>query len=150
MCLGILIMRKCAMHWYTKLLMFLALGGTTDWSKDFLTLYTGIRAKGEKEQKDFEAKRVPNTTPSLPLADYAGKYADPLYGEVEITVSGNTLNVDINHFVKASLQHWHYNTFRGPFEKDWNGKALANFILDVNGKVQKVNLEGMDFAKAKN
>jgi len=55
-----------------------ALGGATDWSKDFLTLYTGIRAKSEKEQKDFEAKRVLNTTPSLPLADYAGKYSDPL------------------------------------------------------------------------
>lgn len=127
-----------------------ALGGNTDWSKDFLALYTGIRAKTEKEQKDFESKRVLNTTPSLPLVDYAGKYTDPLYGEVEITLSDNNLNVDINHFVKASLQHWHYNTFRGPYEHDWNGKALANFILDVNGKVQKVNLDGMDFTRVKN
>jgi len=125
------------------------LHGATDWSKDFLTLYTGIRAKSEKEQKDFEARRVLNTTPSLPLADYAGKYSDPLYGELEIALSENNLQVDINHFVKASLQHWHYNTFRGPYEKDWYGKALANFILDVNGKVQKVNFEGMDFTKAK-
>jgi CubicO group peptidase (beta-lactamase class C family) len=126
-----------------------ALGGTTDWSKDFLTLYTGIRTKSEKELKDFEARRVLNTTPSLPLADYTGKYSDPLYGELEITVSENSLQVDVNHFVKASLQHWHYNTFRGPYEKDWNGKAIANFMMDVNGKVQKVNFEGMDFTKAK-
>jgi len=126
-----------------------ALGGTTDWSNDFLTLYTGIRAVAEKELKDFETKRVLNTTPSLPLTGYAGKYTDPLYGEVEITANDNTLNIDINHFVKATLQHWHYNTFRGPYEKDWNGKAIANFSLDINGKVQKVNLEGMDFTKAK-
>jgi CubicO group peptidase (beta-lactamase class C family) len=123
------------------------LGGTTDWSKDFLTLYTGIREKAEKEQKDFEAKRVPNTNPSLALAEYAGKYSDPLYGDIEITLSGNTLTFDLNHFLKASLQHWHYDTFRGPYEKDWNGKALATFGLDANGKVQKVNFEGMDFAR---
>ncbi|HEV8514909.1 MAG TPA: DUF3471 domain-containing protein, partial [Cyclobacteriaceae bacterium] len=124
-----------------------ALGGNADWSKDFLTLYTGIRAKNEKEQKDFEAKRVLNTTPSLSLADYAGKYSDPLYGDLEITLSENNLLIDVNHFVKASLQHWHYNTFRGPYEKDWYGKALANFELDANGKIQKVNFEGMDFTR---
>jgi CubicO group peptidase (beta-lactamase class C family) len=126
-----------------------ALGGITDWNKDFLTLYTGIHDKNEKEQKDFEEKRVLNTNPSLPLADYTGKYSDPLYGDLEITLSENNLLVNVNNFVKASLQHWHYNTFRGPYEKDWYGKALANFILDVNGKVQKVNFEGMDFTKAK-
>ncbi|HLZ15900.1 MAG TPA: serine hydrolase domain-containing protein, partial [Cyclobacteriaceae bacterium] len=54
-----------------------SLGGNTDWSKEFLTLYGDIRAKNEKELKDFESRRVPNTTPSLPLANYAGKYTDP-------------------------------------------------------------------------
>ena len=126
-----------------------ALGGTTDWSKEFLPLYADIKAKNEKEAKDFEAKRVLNTSPSLPLAEYAGKYSDPLYGELEITVSENSLQVNINHFEKATLQHWHYNTFRGPYEKDWYGKAIANFILDSSGKVQKVDFEGMEFAKAK-
>jgi hypothetical protein len=39
--------------------------------------------------------------------------------------------------VKASLQRWNFNTFRGPYEKDWNGKTLANFTLDVNGKISE-------------
>lgn len=123
------------------------LGGATDWSKEFLPLYADIKAKNEKELKDFEAKRVLNTAPSLALADYAGKYSDPLYGELEITVSGNNLLVNINHFEKATLQHWHFNTFRGPYEKDWYGKAIANFILDTSGKVQKVDFEGMELKK---
>ncbi len=125
------------------------LGGTTDWSKEFLPLYADIKAKNEKELSDFESKRVLNTMPSLPLAEYAGKYADPLYGDLEITLSDNNLLININNFEKASLQHWHYNTFRGPYEKDWYGKAVANFILDTTGKVQRVEFEGMGFAKAK-
>ncbi|MBS1489765.1 MAG: serine hydrolase [Bacteroidetes bacterium] len=126
-----------------------ALGGNTDWSKDFLNLYGKIRERNEKSEKEFEAKRIPNTTPSLALAEYAGKYSDPLYGTLYITQKDNQLLIDFNHFEKATLEHWHYNTFRGPYEKDWYGKALANFILDANGKIARVNVEGMEFTREK-
>ena len=126
-----------------------ALGGANDWSKEFLPLYADIKAKNEKQLSDFEAKRVLSTQPSLPLAEYAGKYADPLYGEVEVTVAGGGLNVNLNNVEKATLLHWHYDTFRGPFEKDWNGKLVAQFVLDVNGKVQKINIAGMELTKVK-
>jgi CubicO group peptidase (beta-lactamase class C family) len=124
-----------------------ALGGNRDWSAEFLTLYNGIKENGEKEEKDFEAKRVANTNPSKLLADYAGKYADPLYGEVEVTLVGNKLFVNANNFLKATLGHWHYDTFRGEYEKDWYGKANATFSLDASGKIEKLNFEGMAFKK---
>ena len=124
-----------------------ALGGTRDWSTEFFKLYGNLRAEGEKKEKEFETKRASGTKPSLSLADYAGKYSDPLYGDVEITVTGNQLSININNFVKATLDHWHYDTFRGWFEKKWYGKAIASFTIGTDGKISKVNLEGMDFKK---
>jgi hypothetical protein len=126
-----------------------ALGGTRDWSKEFLTLYSGIKAKNEQQEKDFETKRALNTSPSLPLQEYTGKYSDPLYGDLEITLQDNKLVIDINHYEKATVEHWHYNTFRGMYQHDWDGHALANFTLNTKGEVQKINLDGMEFSKVK-
>ncbi|MBS1487083.1 MAG: serine hydrolase [Bacteroidetes bacterium] len=126
-----------------------ALGGSTDWNKELLSLYGKIREKNEKIKKDFETAQILNTTPSLPLADYAGKYSDPLYGELTIELKDGKLEVDINHFESATLVHWHLNTFRGSYKKDWYGKALATFSFNGNGKIEKINLDGMEFSKTK-
>ncbi len=133
-----------------KALDLFALGGNRDWSTEFLKLYTGLREKGEKAQKDFEAKRVLNTKPSLPLADYAGKYSSPLYGDAEITVSGdNQLAININKFISAHVDHWNFDTFRGWFDDKENGKGNAMFYLGADGKVNRVSLEGMEFTRSK-
>jgi len=124
-----------------------ALGGNRDWSTEFLKLYTGLKQQGEKEEKDFEAKRVANAKPTKPMDEYAGKYTDPLYGELEIAVVNGALAFTANNFLKATLSHWHYDTFRGMYEKDWYGKAIANFSLDTSGKIEKVDFEGMVFKK---
>ena len=124
-----------------------SLGGNRDWSSEFLTLYKGIQAKSDKADKDFEAKRVVNTNPAKPIEDYAGKYSSPIYGELELTLSEKKLLFNVNNFVKGSLAHWHYDTFRGMYEKDWYGNALAIFSLNATGKIDKVNFEGMEFTK---
>jgi CubicO group peptidase (beta-lactamase class C family) len=132
-----------------KALDLFALGGNRDWSTEFLKLYTGLREKGEKAEKDFEAKRVMNTKPSLALADYAGTYTSPLYGTAEITVAGNQLAIDLNKFIKAHVDHWNYDTFRGWFDEKENGKGNAMFYLGPDGKVKKLDLEGLEFTKVK-
>jgi hypothetical protein len=124
-----------------------ALGGNRDWSAEFLTLYSNIHAGGEKQEKDFEAKRVANTKTSLALNDYAGTYSDPMYGTLVITVEGDQLIVDANKFVKAKLSHWHYDTFRGWYDQKWYGKGTANFVIGPEGKISTVNFDGIDFAR---
>jgi len=124
-----------------------ALGGNRDWNAEFLTLYDGLKKQGEKALKEFEAGRVENTKPSLALTDYAGTYVDPLYGEMEIKVEGDKLVCTINNFIKAKLAHWNYDTFRGPYEKEWYGNALARFTLNASGKVEGINFEGLGFKK---
>jgi CubicO group peptidase (beta-lactamase class C family) len=124
-----------------------ALGGTRDWSTDFKKLYDNINARSEKAQKDFEASRVMNTKPSLAIESYAGKYNNPLYGIVEISTNGNQLIVNVHNFGKATLEHWHYDTFRGWFSKRWWGKVNAVFSIGANGKLSGVNFNGVDYRK---
>ena len=44
--------------------------------------------QAEAARKKAEATRVQGTSPTLPLARYAGTYADPLHGEVVVTIEG--------------------------------------------------------------
>jgi CubicO group peptidase (beta-lactamase class C family) len=126
-----------------------ALGGNRDWSKEFLRLYGDIKANGEQVEKDFAAKRVADTKPSLPLPAYEGKYVDPLYGEAEVKIENGSLKITTNNYLTATLQHWHFDTFRGDYEKGWYGKALAQFFLNANGEVRKLDFEGMEFVRGK-
>lgn len=120
-----------------------ALGGSRDWSSEFKTLYDGLRKKSEQAQNEFESKRVTGTKPTWPLEDYAGTYTDPLYGEVIVTLQGKNLSISMNNTISATLEHWHYETFRGWFDKKWYGKVNATFELGGDGKIQALNLMGI-------
>jgi CubicO group peptidase (beta-lactamase class C family) len=125
-----------------------ALGGTRDWSAEFFTLYKNLQAESDKKEKDFEAARVMNTQPSHPLDDYTGKYTDPLYGELVITRQSDDLVLEVNRFLKGRVSHWHYNTFRGYYDKRWHGKFLASFTLNDKGQVAAVTMDGISFTKS--
>jgi len=122
-------------------------GGTRDWSSEFHTLYSNFQAGADKSEKALEAARVANTKSSLPLDEYAGKYTDPLYGEVIITRENEELIIVANQFLTARVSHWHFDTFRGWYDKRWYGKVNANFILDEKGKVSKVSFDGIQLTK---
>lgn len=125
-----------------------ALGGTRDWSTELLQLYKAIQAESEKKEKEFESNRIEGTKPTLPLDEYTGKYMSPVFGELIITREGDRLTAVANGFLKATFSHWHYDTFRGWFEKRWYGKTSLVFSLNALGKVATANVEGMAFSKA--
>jgi len=125
-----------------------ALGGDADWSAQFLKLYGGLKAKADSAERAGEAKRVLNTQPSHPLKDYIGKYTDPLFGKVTIESDNNNLKININNYVYATVQHWHYDTFRGYYDQKENGKAFVVFNTDGDGKIVSVNVDGLILAKA--
>lgn len=124
-----------------------ALGGTHDWSGEIHTLYKNIQMGAEKTEKTFEDSRVANTKPSLPLDEYTGRYTDPLFGEMIITRENEELVLVANQFVKARVSHWHYDTFRGWYDKRWYGKLNVTFQVGPNGKISTLNFDGMEFTK---
>lgn len=122
-----------------------ALGGNIDWSAEFLQLYKGIETENEKRVKDFENKRVAGTKPSLPLDAYTGKYVSSLFGELIISREGDELVAVLNNFVRARFTHWHYDVFRGWYEKKWYGKQNLSFVFGADGKIKLVQFGPMEF-----
>jgi len=118
-----------------------------DWSGEFLELYNGIKQHADKTRHEEEAKRVRGTTPSLPLARYAGTYSDPLHGEVEVTFVNGGLRLRYGPGFVGSLEHWHYNTFRAKWTAEWHGAALVTFALDDAGQPGSVELMGGRFTR---
>jgi CubicO group peptidase (beta-lactamase class C family) len=76
-----------------------------------------LRRKGlAQEQVDEQTQktvRKPDTRPSHGLAEYAGTYAHPGYGQMIITRTGDTLHWAYRG-LEASLSHRHYDTFELP------------------------------------
>lgn len=84
------------------------------------------------------AQRQPNTAPSVPLAAYAGRYRDAIYGDAELALDGEALRVVLvpsRSRLHGTLQHWHHDTFRVDFPDRFLPFALLRFQLDSAGKV---------------
>jgi CubicO group peptidase (beta-lactamase class C family) len=101
-----------------------------------------IMAAQDGQLKQLEAKRVKDTKPSLPLDQYAGTYADQLYGQVSVVVEGGQLVVAY-HSSRAPLEHWHYNTFKGKSGPDLGVISMVTFQIDAAGKASAIDVEGL-------
>ena len=123
------------------------LGGNTDWSNEFKTLYDSLKAAGKKEDSVNMPIQTLNTTPSLPLQSYAGTYADELYGTIKITVDNNLATVLLNNVLSGKLTHYHFNTFKVAYKKIYYQPDYYTFQLDNGGKISGVAVGGNFFKK---
>lgn len=114
-----------------------------DWSTELKTLYDRLKADGAKREEAMKSKRVTNTNPSRPISSYAGRYSDPFYGSVEITVTDGKLKATVNKDLSAELSHWQFDTFMGAWNKSWWGESLFTFSLNpVSGDVESLSVDG--------
>jgi CubicO group peptidase (beta-lactamase class C family) len=74
----------------------------------------------ETRERNAAVRRVPNTSPSHPLADYTGVYNHRGYGEIEIRRNAEEL-VFRRGALEVALQHWHYDA--------WIAKDMGIFPL---------------------
>jgi CubicO group peptidase (beta-lactamase class C family) len=116
--------------------------GTRDWSRDLLAVYGRIRAQGDSAMAAVVKARVAGTSPSLPLEGYAGTYADSLYGSVQVKAENGGLHLIASSRLDAVLTHWHYDTFRGEWNRRWQGPFLVTFGLDARGRVDRLEIQG--------
>ncbi|MBW8862335.1 MAG: serine hydrolase [Acidobacteria bacterium] len=113
-----------------------------DWSADLLRLYGGMRAAADSARSRAEARRIPNTRPSLPLDQYAGTYADSLVGEVTVTLDKGKLRLRASSTHAGTLEHWEYDTFRLRWDNTWEGSDYATFTIGRDGSPSRLDLEG--------
>ena len=115
-----------------------------DWNADLLKLYGGLQADEHKRHADAVRARPQKAPPSLPLADYAGKYFDPLVGETQIVLDkAGKLALAMQPNATFVLTHWSYDSFaaadtRAPQED----RFLLTFTRGADGRITGYETEG--------
>ncbi|MEP6788142.1 MAG: serine hydrolase, partial [Acidobacteriota bacterium] len=114
-----------------------------DWSKEAKGLYDGLKANAAKQTDAVKAKRVINTKPSLPLTAYVGKYSDPFFGSMEVTLVNGKLQLTVTRELNAVLDHWQFDTFETTWNKPWWDTGLITFqVSPVSADVESMNVDG--------
>jgi CubicO group peptidase (beta-lactamase class C family) len=119
----------------------------------FAGLAAARKAQAETARQQREAARQTGTTPSLPLEQFTGRYADAALGAAEIGFDGEQLTLAVlpsMPTLSGRLSHWHRDVFRVDFPDRFLPFALIRFSLDVDGKVEGFRIdcpiEDFDFA----
>lgn len=114
-----------------------------DWSTEAKTLYDGLAADGEKQLAAVKAMRVQNTRPTLALEAYAGTYADPFYGSMQVSLTNGKLNLKVGSDVSAELRHWQHDTFETVWNKRWWDNDFVAFQLNpITNQVDSLTISG--------
>ncbi len=113
-----------------------------DWPKAFRDFFAERNKAGLEAQKAAEAQR-PQSSPSLPLASYAGSYSDPWYGPIAITETGGELAIDFKQTpgMVGPLEHWAYDTFVARWPDPMIEPAFVTFALDAAGKPARITMK---------
>ena len=101
-----------------------------DWVADFVQFKKDRVAKALAILKQAQAKKAPSR-PSLPLSGYAGTYADPWYGPIDIRENGGRLRIDFKQTpnMEGTLEHWQYDTFVTRWDDRTIEPAYVTFAL---------------------
>jgi CubicO group peptidase (beta-lactamase class C family) len=121
-------------------------GPGRDWLADLGGLYAELHARRDSSRAAAERGRVPGTHPSLPLAQYAGTYVHPAWGELVIELKDGALGLRIgtNPELRGPLLHWHYDTFRAALGDGRSEPVLVTFQLGPDGMVQELRIPEFD------
>lgn len=95
-------------------------------------------------QRKLAATRVSGARPPLPLADYVGRYRDPLDGTAEVTRENGRLVLHLgNPSFTGDLQPWHGNTFRVAWRERFYGDDFATFDVDALNRPTRISFAGL-------
>lgn len=114
-----------------------------DYSGELLPRKAEIRAAYTYTDnlRRMAADRVGGTSPSHPLAAYAGVYVDSLYGTQTVALENGGLTLRMDKGPVADLSHWHYDTFlvtwRDPLFREVF-PALLTFGASADGRIDRL------------
>jgi CubicO group peptidase (beta-lactamase class C family) len=117
---------------------------------DWIQAYDVVRARREagfaEAQKRSAAARDAASTPSLPLAKYAGAYADAWYGDIEIRHENGKLTMRFTHTPSliGDLEPWQHDTFVVKWrDRELRADAYVTFALDPDGNVAEAKMRAV-------
>ena len=129
---------------YTVFDLFMDGTITKDWSKDLYALYH------PEVETPKEPEPIKNTKSSFETNTLLGTYTNGQYGSVEISKKGDQLVFNINNTLLGIINHWHYDTYKGIFDKKEYGTAMINFVRGFDGNLGYLEVFGERFYVDKN
>jgi hypothetical protein len=114
-----------------------------DWNADLSKLYGGLQEEESARRAATLRARPAKTRPSLPLADYAGTYTDPLSGETQIVLGTNgSLTLALQPGATFKLAHWSYDSFEASETRAPEDRFLLTFRRDSDGRITGYETDG--------
>ena len=115
---------------------------------DWVDAYAKSVAKASDDaQADWNrhlAARAKDSSPSLPLARYAGTYRDPWYGDVVIRQGAKGLELQFGRTrdLLGDLSHWQHDSFLVRWrDRGLNADAFLSFALDHDGNIRELRMQ---------
>ncbi len=127
---------------------------TKQYTKDWASHYSEQQKSSEEKQRELKNKRDAsknsNVQASLPLEQYPGLYADEMYGNAEVKIENNELELTLIPAKKvftSKMKHWANNTFRVDFKDPFLPYGLIHFEIDKSNQITgfKIDLPNSDF-----
>jgi hypothetical protein len=114
---------------------------------DWLGAWRTLKARGDSASaaREAEAASARDFTagPSLPLAEYAGTYRDPWYGDVKVELEDGGLVIRFvpTPLLVGDLIHWQYDTFLARWrDRELRADAFVTFQLKPDGGIDRVRM----------
>ena len=100
-----------------------------DWHDVAMVSTEAILGQVDAALTGRDASRIPDTTPTLPLDQYAGTYGSEAAGTFEITQSPQGLRINFPGAgaFSGTLTHWHYDVFRLDYDGG-DGQAWSSTL----------------------
>lgn len=114
----------------------------TDWATLLSTEEKRNEAAAAEVERNALSGRNASSHPSLPIASYAGRYRDQMYGDAMITVEQGRLAL---RFLPArafvgDLEHWQYDTFVAHWRTPSLPDAYVTFALTPQGNIESMKM----------
>jgi CubicO group peptidase (beta-lactamase class C family) len=115
----------------------------TDWVDAYVEAKRFAADQLRKTESATNDARAGRSTPSLPLASYAGTYMDAWYGDIVMAMEGGKLAI---RFTKTpalvgDLEHWQHDTFVARWrDRELRADAFVTFALNPDGTVDQVRM----------
>jgi len=116
----------------------------TNWVAVYDKAVKQAESKADGSFAAHEKARDKSSKPSLPLAQYAGTYRDPWYGDVIISNEGGKLRLRFSKTAQliGTLSPWQHDTFTVRWDdRDLNADAFISFSLDMDGHIREARME---------
>lgn len=115
-----------------------------DWLAAYKKLDQANNDEVEAYLKKQNASRDSAAGPSLPMEQYAGKYHDAWYGDIDISIKNNHLVMQFSHTpdLEGDMIHWQYDTFLVMWkDRSLRADALITFSLNADGSIAEAKME---------